>query len=375
MKVLFLTSSYPVPEFPQLGVFVREHARAASRHAEIAVVHLDRSDDVRTIRVEDGADEDFRSVRVRYPASPAPVSYASNVVAAFLAYRRLRRTGFEPDVIHAHFFLAGAPAIAVGRLLRKPVIVTEQWSVFLPDDPLTLSPAMQRVARYTYEHADVVLPVSDALRRGIEAIGARADFRIVPNVVDTGRFHPDGTLTPSGSLIGVGNLYDAKGWEFLLDALSLLHDKGRTIRFDLYGDGVLRDALEARVARLGIGGLVTLHGWRPKDEVAERLRRSDVLAITSRYDSNPCAVIEALASGVPVVATAVGGIPEMIDEEPGGRGHLADVDATAAALEESLDRPWDRDAIAASARKRYGLERIGADLPAIYREAVGRPRR
>ena len=166
MKVLFLTSSYPVPEHPWLGIFVREHARAVAPHAEVAVALLDRSDDVRGIHVEDDADTEFTAVRVRYPARPAPLSYLSNVVAAALAYARLRRRGFEPDVIHAHFFLAGAPAVALGKLLGKPVVVTEQWSVFLPDDPMTLSPAMQRVARFTYEHADVVMPVSEALRFG-----------------------------------------------------------------------------------------------------------------------------------------------------------------------------------------------------------------
>ena len=98
MKVLFLTSSYPVPEHPWLGIFVREHARAAGRSAEVAVAHIDRSEDVRGIRVENGNDDEFRSVRVRYPASPAPVSYAANVAATAAAYRRLR---FEPDAVAA----------------------------------------------------------------------------------------------------------------------------------------------------------------------------------------------------------------------------------------------------------------------------------
>jgi glycosyltransferase involved in cell wall biosynthesis len=376
VKVLFLTSSYPVPEFPQLGIFVREHARAASRHAEVAVAHLERTDAVRSIHVEDGTDGEFTAVRVRYPASPAPLSYAANIAAALLAYRRLRRTGFEPDVIHAHFFLAGAPAVVLGRLLRTPVVVTEQWSVFLADDPMTLSRAMQRVARFTFERADVVMPVSEALREGIRAIGTETEFHVVPNVVDTSRFHPDGASTPSGRLIGVGNLYEAKGWEDLLDAVALLRERGRPLHLDIYGDGGLRAKLEAQVSRLGIGDLVTLHGWCPKDEVAEHLRESDVFVITSRYDSNPCAVIEALASGVPVVGTAVGGIPEMVTEGMGVLAETGSAESIANAIEAALDRaPWDRDAIASAAKGRYGLERVGDDFAAVYREALARARR
>jgi len=375
VKVLFLTSSYPVPEFPVLGIFVREHARAASRHAEVAVAHIERAEGARAIRVEDGGDAEFRSVRVRYPASPAPVSYVSNIIAATLAYRRLRRSGFEPDVIHAHFFLAGAPAIVLGRLLRKPVVVTEQWSVFLPDDPMTLSGTMRRVARFTFEHADVVMPVSEALLDGIRATGARGEFTVVPNVVDTTQFHPDGPVTPSGRLIGVGNLYDAKGWDYLLDALALLRDRGRNVHLDLYGDGVLRATLEAQVSRLGIEGLVTFHGWRPKEEVAGQLRRSDLFAITSRYDSNPCAVIEALASGAPVVGTAVGGIPEMIADGTGLLAAPGSPESIADAIETALGRTWDREAIARSAAERYGLDRIGSDLASVYEEAIARRRR
>ena len=79
---------------------------------------------------------------------------------------------------------------------------------------------MQRVARFAFEHADIVMPVSEALRDGIRAIGTDAEFRVVPNVVDTDRFHPNGAPPSSGTrrLIGVGNLYEAKGWDVLLDA-------------------------------------------------------------------------------------------------------------------------------------------------------------
>ncbi len=376
MNVLFLTSSYPVSDLPALGVFVREHALAVSRHADVAIAHIERSDDVRWIHAEHGGDPQFPSVRVRYPSSPAVVSYASNVGAAMLAYRRLRAAGFEPDLIHAHFFLAGAPAIALGRLWRKPVVITEQWSVFLSDDPMTLTRPMQRVARFAFEHADMVMPVSEALRDGIRAIGADADFRVVPNVVDTDRFHPNGAPPSSGTrrLIGVGNLYEAKGWDVLLDAVAILRDRDRDFRLDLYGGGVLQQQLESQVARLGLEGLVAFHGWRTKDEVAAQLRRSDVFVIASRYDSNPCAVIEALASGVPVVGTAVGGIPEMVTDGMGTLVGPERPEELAAAIESALDRDWDRGRIAAQAKNRFGSERIGRDFAAVYAHALRKTR-
>lgn len=375
MNVLFVTASYPTPEHGLLGIFVKEHARAAARHADVAVLHLDRSDDAQRlphVRRED--DGEFRVVRVRYPRAPAPLSYAGNLAGAVAGYRRL---GFRPDVIHAHFFLAGVPAVLLGRALRRPVVLTEQWSVFLPDDPATLSPLMQRVARFAFEGADRVLPVSEALRDGIRSLGVDADFHVVPNVVDERRFFPAETASRNGGpqrLIGVGGLYEAKAWEHLLEAVAILARERNDFVLDIVGDGELRPRYEELVRRLDLDELVAFHGWVPKDEVAERVRASDLFVLTSRYDSNPCAVIEALASGVPVVGTAVGGIPDLVGEGMGLLAASGDVPGIAAQLARALDERWDRHEIARAARDRYGSEQVGRELASIYAEVIARRR-
>lgn len=377
MNVLFVTSAYPLPEHPLVGIFVKEHARAAAANgARVGVVHLHRDAGVRRLRVEEGDDE-FPTVRVRFPQKPGVVSYVANVVAAVVAYRRLRRRDFDPDVIHAHFFLAGLPALLLGRVLRKPVVLTEQWSVFLPDDPLTLSPPMRRAARFTFDHADVVLPVSEALRDGIRATGTRADLRVIPNVVDTGKFRPGGAATRNGEpkrLIGVGQLYEAKGWEYLLEAVAILARTRGDFRVEIVGDGALRDSLETLAERLGVAALVDFRGWLPKDDVAERVRDSALFVITSRYDSNPCAVIEALASGVPVVGTAVGGIPGLVADGMGLLAEPRNPQSIAERIDAALDRDWDRQAIADAARSDYGAREVGARLAEIYAEVQRRPR-
>jgi glycosyltransferase involved in cell wall biosynthesis len=377
MKVLFLTSAYPVPEYPVVGIFVKEHARAAATGAEVAIAHLHRDPNVRGLRVEDDADDEFTTVRVRFPQRPRPLSYVANCLAAILAYRRIRRRGFDPDVIHAHFFLAGLPAVLLGRIFRKPVVLTEQWSVFLADDPSTLSAPMRRFARFTFDHADVVLPVSDALRDGIRAIGTRAELRVIPNVVDTSLFHPADSGSRNGEpkrLIGVGQLYEAKGWEYLLEAVALLSRKRRDFRVDVVGDGALRDELEQLAHRLGIDDLVEFHGWLSKGDVAARVRASNLFVITSRYDSNPCAVIEALASGVPVVGTAVGGIPGLVGDGMGLLAEPRNTESIADRIETALEREWDRASIANAARAQYGTREVGERLGAIYEEVLRRAR-
>jgi glycosyltransferase involved in cell wall biosynthesis len=360
VKVLFVTTAYPTPESPVAGVFVKEHARAAALHADVGVLHLDRSHEHRGLpRVERVAGEEFPTWRVTYPWRPTALSMPLHLLAAAQGWRAV---DFDPDVVHAHFFLAGAPAVLLAR--KTPVVITEQWSIFLPEDPMQLTPTLRRIARFAYGRAARVLPASDALRRGIEAEGISARFTVVPNVVDTSLFHPGARR--DGRLLAAGLLYEAKGYEFLLDAVARVEG----VRLDIVGDGPLRAQLEAQVEQLGIGDRVRFLGILPKAEVAKQMSEHELFAITSRYDNNPCVVIEALASGLPVVATAVGGLPELVDETNGRLARPQDPESIAAELRSALAASFDRAAIAARARERFGREAIGARLASIYSEVT-----
>ena len=368
MKVLFVTTSYPTETSPVSGVFVQEHARAAAEHADVAVLHLDRSHAYRGVtRLRAVTGAHFPTWRVTYPWSPLPLSAAAHLAAAARGWRAVRRSGFEPDVLHAHFFLAGVPAVLLERATRKPVVVTEQWSIFLPSDPMQLTRPLRAAARFAFERADAVLPASDALQHGIEAEGIRARFEVVSNVVDTSLFGVDGAPR-NGRLLAVGLLYEAKGYEYLLEALALVRGQGRDVELDVIGDGPRRDDYVRLAHELGLDGHVVFHGLLPKPEVARRMREAALFVLASRYDNNPCVLIEAMASGLPVVATAVGGIPEVVDERSGVLAAPRDARAIADAIGTALDRlgAYDRDAIAADAAARFGRDEIGRRLARIY---------
>jgi glycosyltransferase involved in cell wall biosynthesis len=352
VRVLVLTTAYPAPGDPVRGVFVREYARAVAPWCEVAVVHLDRTHDVRRIELE-RRDEEPPVVRVRYPYRPTALS----IVKHFEAARRgLRAAPFRPDVIHAHFFLAAGPAVLLGR---APVLATEHWSVFLPEDPATLSPAMRRAARLALTRADAVTVPSEALARHL---GVPAE--VVPNVVDTALFHPSGEREPR-RLVSAGLFYDAKGFDVLIDAVARVPG----VRLDLAGDGSARADLEARAGRLGVD--VTFHGVVTKAEVAALMRRAELYVSASRYENNPVTLLEALASGLPVVGTAVGGVPEVVGDD----GLLAppnDPAALAERIEQALARDFDRADIARRAADRYAPERIGRRLVELYEDVIRR---
>src|SRR5712691_2853007 len=106
VRVLFLTTEWPSPAVPANGIFVREHAYAAATCCDVAVVNVDRSRGRRGLFELERLDEELPAVRVRYRRFPRPLSYAAFGLGAVAAVRRLRREGFEPDVLHANSFLS-----------------------------------------------------------------------------------------------------------------------------------------------------------------------------------------------------------------------------------------------------------------------------
>src|SRR5207245_2771699 len=164
LKLLVLTSSYPTPEAPVAGIFVREYAQVAARSAEVEIAHLERGGASR-IRVERQQGEELPTLRVRYPRGPG--SLAWHLAAARAAWSALP---FEPDLIFAHFVVAGVPAVILGRLHRKPVAISENWGIFLPDNPDPVTLRLRLAARFAFGRADLVLPASDAMARALRGL-------------------------------------------------------------------------------------------------------------------------------------------------------------------------------------------------------------
>jgi glycosyltransferase involved in cell wall biosynthesis len=373
VQVLFVTTEWPSAALPTNGTFIREHAYAAATAGPVAVIDLDRSPGRRgLVDVERLDGESFPVWRLPYRRFPRPLSYVAFLVGAFRGYRTASREAFRPDVIHAHSFLSCAAALALGAVYRKPVAYTEHWTIFIPENPGRLSRLMSSIARLALERADIVLPVSADLRAALASRAPRARFRVIPNAVDVSLFAP--AKRGSGAvarLLTVGLLdTPRKGLDVLLEALALVPEP---LRLQVVGDGGLRGEYERLAERLGLGDRVVFRGLRPKQDVAEAMRESDLFVLGSRFENNPCVVIEAMATGLPVVATRVGGVPEIVDESNGLLAEPRDPASLAARISEALRRlpSYDRDGIASRARERYGREAVGRELGAVYRQLAG----
>lgn len=354
-----------------LGVFVQEHARAISGYCDVVVLYGQpahkRIAGLYTVD-SDMQEEGIRTVRLLYRSPHRPLfAFLSYVLSIFGGFRYLSQTGFQPNVLHAHVFDAGVAAVLVGKVNHIPVVITEHWSGFPRG---LLSPRVAILARFAFQQAYRVLPVSKALQEGIERYGIRAHFTIVPNVVDTNLFAPSPVSREPPvckRLLFVGSLISIKGVPTLLQALGHIGQQRQDWRLDVVGDGEQRADCERMAADFGIANQISFHGYQPKREVAALMQQVDLFVLPSLWENLPCVLLEAIASGLPVVSTAIGGIPEIVDQNIGILVPPGDAVALAKALSHMLDtiESYDRFTIAQYGQ-RYSFAEVGRTLTTIY---------
>ncbi|UUN26031.1 glycosyltransferase [Streptomyces sp. FIT100] len=265
----------------------------------------------------------------------------------------------RPQVVQAfllHSYVLAAPA---ARLARVPVVVAGRRSLGFFKRGHRVALALERLAtRWTDLLVANAQAVADDVRRDEGVPDCK--LTVVPNGMPDKEFElapPAEVDTALPVVLCVANLADHKGHRYLLEACAELRHGGQPCTLVLIGDGAERHALEGLAARLGID--VRFLGFRT--DVAGFLARADVVVLPSLYEGSSNAVMEAMAAGRPVVATAVGGTPELLQD---GRGVLvapADPTALADGLRSVLG---DREAAAGLGRRarEWALANLTADV-------------
>ncbi|MGS5086078.1 glycosyltransferase family 4 protein [Hydrogenophaga sp. A37] len=168
-------------------------------------------------------------------------------------------------------------------------------------------------------------------------------LKVVRCGVNPGLYAAEPTARKGHDLLFVGRLEERKGVNFLLDALALLKARGSDVRLKIVGNGPQKEALQSQTATLSLDAMVNFAGTKDEVGVSEALRHADLLIVPSLSEGLPVVIMEALASGVPVVASAVDGIPELVrDGETGRLVPPADPQALANGIEQLLQDPGVR---------------------------------
>lgn len=296
---------------------------------------------------------------------------------------------YKPDIVHTHTAKAGFIGRLAAWLAGVPVIVhTFHGHVFHG----YFNPLMTRLfillERWTGSMSDTIITLSEGLRRELAEdyrIARRKHFTVLPLGLDlnsfattprqAGQFRAAWNIPPDAYLIGiVGRIVTVKNHALFLEAAVKVRQQLPQAHFVVVGDGELRPEVEARVDELGLRDAVTFTGWQRI--LAPIYSDMDVLVISSLNEGTPVSVIESLAAGCPVVATAVGGLPDLLDH--GRLGMLVtpgDADALADGILKTVRQPPDVTEAQRLMIDRYGIDRLVKDLDSLYRGLLAKKRR
>jgi len=329
------------------------------------------------------------NVRVRRrPSLSFPSSTGQSRAALLSPIGWAGLTGREkPDVIHVHsFFGIGLEALLNGTFLRMPVIGTNHTTIagFGPYIPVSVDRASAYVAWF-YNRCDYVTAPSRSVLEELEAAGLCRPGEVVSNPIDTRLFRPvradeHAALRASFGLSRptityAGRLGPEKNIEVLLHAAAALRDRGIIAELAIAGHGSHEPVLRTRAADLGLGQRVRFFGTLSPDELARLLRVSDTFAIMSTSETQSMVLLQAMASGVPVVAANVRALPEFVDPANGVLVDPHDPARLAQVLEDLLASADRRGQLGSAGRRsaqKYGVEIVTDAWEALYGSVLHR---
>jgi teichuronic acid biosynthesis glycosyltransferase TuaC len=382
LRIAISTPAYPLPGDLTRGRYIYEIACCLTRLATVEVFfHTARYPRARWLQPRsyvpvnvtgDLSTPEVRATAFHYPSVPVISRAVNGYVSGKALLARLRP--FRPDLVLGYWiYPEGYGAWRCARRLGVPCVLGALGTDLRARDGLTgwFSGLAMRAA-------DRLIVVSEEMR-GLAIERYAVDpgrVHTITNGVNSKIFHPRakalmreklGLRAGARIVLYVGRLVSSKGLRELLDAFAVLAGSDADLYLVLIGDGVMREELHARVANAPWGANVRLPGAMQPEAIAEWIGAADLLCLPSYSEGYPNVVVEALACGRPVVGTAVGGIPEIVNASNGRLARPRDVVSLRIALQDVLGREWDEQALAAAWSR--GWDDVARDTLAVCQEA------
>jgi glycosyltransferase involved in cell wall biosynthesis len=376
-RILWLCSWYPNKLEPFNGDFIQRHARAASLYNDIHVIHLAADTSGQTEQKETvlNSTGNLTEQIIYYKKTLSLLGRLRAHYRWLFLYKQAIRNYIvkngKPDLVHVHVPMkAGILGLWLKKKYAVPYIVTEHWGIYNDVELHNYASKSKTFHFYTkqiFEKAAKFISVSRYLAEGVNRLVLKKDHEVIPNVVDTALFFYKERTPAVFRFIHVSNMVPLKNVEGILRAFAIFSSQYKNAELVMVGD--TDAAIRSFAAGLKLpAGSVNFRGEVPYEQVAKEMQQADCSILFSNIENSPCVIGEALCCGLPVIATNVGGIPELVNSdnsilvEPGNESHLS------AAMDQMVNdrNRYDHAKIAAAAARVFSYEVIGRQLADTY---------
>lgn len=376
INIFIVSRGIPSPENPMSGIFEWDQAQAL-RDAGLSVTFIVL--DLRSIRRKRNLStriyqrDGINIVHGSMPlgALSAPVIYnLGTLKLRKLINRAIKKFG-RPDIVHGHFTDIGAITASVAKSKGIPCVVTEHSSLMNSD---ILDRYTHYMGNRAYRFADRFVSVSEALRTRIKQhFGVTA--QVVPNIVDSTSFAYNNDSIKKKDrerivLVASGGLIYRKGYDLLIRALDYINND--LIDVLIIGEGKERINLQHEIDNLKSGHNIKLMGRKTREDMAEIYSKADIFVLASRRETFGVVYIEAMLSGLPVIATKCGGPEEFVNENCGILIDPDNVEQLVDALKKMISnyRDYSRQKIHDYAASKFSPDVVAAQIIDVYKTLV-----
>lgn len=384
-NILFLSGWYPSRVQPTLGNFVQKHAEAVALKCNVAALYVCSDagcermyeltesiiSNVHTVNVY------YKKVRHSIPLIAPLQKLLRSKKAYSIGLAAVRKKMPQIDLVHHNIvYPSGIMALCLKKIKKLPYIITEHSTAYLPEKNIHAGGLQRLISRAIVRNASCVTPVSQDLQAAMQARGLKGKYEVVYNVVDTALFHP----APAGHngkirFLHVSTLDDPhKNISGMLRAAALLARQRSDFECWFVGDGDTSPHI-ATAQQLNIYNHTAFFaGTKTTAEIADLMRSSGCFLLFSNYENLPVVIIEALASGLPVLSSAVGGIPEHITPGKGmlvaPRDEAALKEAMSSMLDAIRGNAYDPQQLSAYAHANFSYESISEKFYHLYSDIL-----
>ena len=367
-KILFLSSWYPVKNNPTHGIFVQRHAEAVSMFHEVYVLYVYGAEE-HVYEEKKIRSETFTEHYIQFDRREknAYQKYKIQKQIYYQAFNKLLSEWGKPDVIHLNvIYPAGIFAVDLSRKYNLPLVSTEHWTGYLPEDGSYKGLIRKYFTKKVIKHSNVVTPVTKHLENNMRAHGLNGNYLVVPNVVDTDFFTPSNDSPKNHiTFFHLSSLDERqKNPQAILDSFLSVFDKNAQTKMIFAGDGENFESIKNAYKHPAIEFV-----FRPMGEELLRLfQRSDAFILCSNYENLPVVLIEAMSCGKPVVSSDVGGIAEYVNGATGILFTPPDVTNLVSALKKFIEikGTFDGGHIRQTAIKHFSRMAVAEKYDSVY---------
>lgn len=275
-----------------------------------------------------------------------------------------------PDIIYSHYLKISYNAVSLKNKYHLPLVAIEHWSEINNE---ILIPEALKIGNSTYHHVDQLICVSESLKQMVKKHFYQ-DSIVVHNMIAKSFCNSnfDSITNKKIKFVATGSLIHRKGFDLLPKAFSLLNLPNEQWELTIIGEGKEYENLTQQIHSTSLQNNIHLVGIKTKEQIAEILKNSSIFLLPSRNENFSVAVLEALACGLPVIASICGGIRECINEKNGLLFPVDDVEKLSQSIlyaAQHIDK-YDRKAIAEDCQARFAPEVIAKQLTQIFEDTI-----